>query len=136
MAAVVNALKEYWDEALAVGVGIVLTDVVGDTVKGWLEPLVGGFIDPKWMDAITELVIGVAVLAVGELWVPMKYKAYTRLASFGALGIGVANIIGTAIGLIPAPTGARAARVVVSRPPVRVTRAPTVSKAAAPEIFS
>lgn len=132
MAAVINAFKEYWDDMLAVGVGIVLTDVVGDQVKEFLTPIVGDFIEPKWMDAIVELMIGVTVLFIGEMWVPTKWKAYSRLASFGAIGIGLANVVGTAIGLIPGPE-----RAVTPRGrPTKVAPSRRVAPKIAPEIFS
>lgn len=135
MAAIVKAFKEYWDEMLAVGLGIVVTDVVGDTVKGFLEPIIGGFIEAKWMDAITELVIGFGLLAIGEMFVPIKWRAYTRLASFGALGIGIANVISTAIGIItpaPAPAGFGG----LGTKPRSVTFVPPAVVARPPEIFS
>lgn len=137
MAAIVKAIKEYWDEMLAVGVGIVITDVVGDQVRNFLEPIIGNFISADWMDAVTELLIGVGILAIGEMAIPIKYKAYTRLAAFGAIGIGVANVVSTAIAGF-APAGARAPRTVVARarPAVTVRRPTAARPTVAPEIFS
>jgi len=95
MAAVMRALTENWDEMLAVGLGIVITDLVGDTVSGWVSQ----YVPAKWLDPVTEILIGIGILFVGEWIAPIGWKAYTRLASFGAIGIGIANAIGIAFGL-------------------------------------
>lgn len=94
MAVAISTLTENWDEALAAGVGIVLTDVVGDTVSGYISE----FVPAKWLDPVTEMLIGVGILIFGEWFAPAAYKAYTRLASYGALGIGIADAIGIMLG--------------------------------------
>jgi len=61
MAAVIRAYREYWDEMLAVGLGVVLTDIAGNTVRSWIEPIMSGAgIDPRWLDPIAEALIGFA----------------------------------------------------------------------------
>lgn len=161
MAAVIKAYKEYWDEMLAVGVGVVVTDLTGNTVKGFIGPWLEKVGLGNWADPISEFVIGAGVLAVSEMLIPVtsKWKVYGRLAAFGATAVAIADTIAIALGQVPAPAPARPAprptpavrRPVPARPaprpaparPATVTvmprpAAPTPTKTAtekAPKIF-
>jgi hypothetical protein len=135
MAAVIRAYREYWDEMLAVGLGVVLTDIAGNTVRSWIEPIMSGAgIDPRWLDPIAEALIGFGVLLVSEMFAPAGWKVYARLAAFGATAVAVANAVAILTGLTPAPAPA-VKRVVPRQVTIRrVPAAPTVP-ARAPEIF-
>lgn len=96
MAAAVGALTGHFDEMLAVGVGIVVTDYIGDTVKGWINSVWAGA--GAWADPLAEILIGLAILFVGEWFAPFAWKTYTRLAAFGAVGLGIANAVKILLG--------------------------------------
>lgn len=135
MATVVRAYREYWDEMLAVGMGVVLTDIAGNTVKGWIGPTLEGMgVDPRWLDPISEFLLGLGVIIVGEMFAPAGWKVYMRLAAFGATAVAIANAVAILTGLAPAPAAVPrvrvAPRVVRPAPPV----APRVP-AKPPEIF-
>lgn len=85
----VKGVMGFWDEILAVGLGGVIIDYLGDTVGAWL----GKYVPAAWVDVVTEGAIGFAVYVLGELVVPVQFRIYTRLAGFGALGIAVAHAI-------------------------------------------
>lgn len=121
MAAIVKFYREYWDEALAVGLGVVVTDVVGNTVKGWVGPFLTGIgIDPKWFDSISELLIGFGLAVFSEFLAPVGWKVYLRLAAFGATAVGIADAVAIALGLVAPPAAGRpAGRPVVRRTPAR-----------------
>lgn len=83
------AITGYWDELLAVGVGIVVVDVLSDRVAAFL----GQWVPADWVNITTEAVIGVGIFALGEYFAPAAWKVYTRLASFGAIGLAAAHTI-------------------------------------------
>lgn len=107
MAAIIRAYKEYWDEMLAVGVGVVATDVAGNTVKGFVGPWLDKIGLTAWADPITEALIGTGLLAVSEMFLKGSSKVYGRLAAFGATAVAVADVVAVAMGMVPAPAPAR-----------------------------
>jgi len=113
MAAIINAYREYWDEMLAVGLGVVITDVAGNTVKGFIGPWLEKIGLGNWVDPVTEGLIGTGILAVSEMFIrEAKWKIYFRLAAFGATAVAIADAIAIMLGMVPAPAPA-------ARPPVR-----------------
>ncbi len=136
MSAIVKAYREYWDEMLAVGLGVVITDVVGNYVKGavspWLEKV--GLSD--WADPISEFLIGLGIMGVTEMLISpaSKWKVYGRLMSFGATAVAIADAVAIAIAKFK-PTAPAAS---VARPPspvvvpARPAPAPTPAPAPAP----
>lgn len=121
MAAIVKAYREYWDEMLAVGLGVVVTDLAGNTIKSFVGPLLDKVGLSNWVDPISEFGIGAGILAVTEMLMPSgsKYKIYGRLMSFGATAVAVADAVAIAIGMVT-PTAAKA------RPTVPTYVPPTV----------
>ena len=110
MAAIVNAYKEYWDEMLAVGLGVVITDIAGNTVKSWIGPWLEKIGLGRWTDPATEGLIGFGLLAVSEMLIKeAKWKIYFRLAAFGATAVAIADAIAIMLGYVPAPAPARPA---------------------------
>jgi len=108
MAAIIKAYREYWDEMLAVGLGVVVTDVAGNTIKGFVGPMLEKVGLAKWVDPISEFAIGAGLIAVSEMLIPVdsKYKIYGRLAAFGATAVAVADVIAITMGMV-APTPGR-----------------------------
>jgi hypothetical protein len=127
MAAIIKAYREFWDEMLAVGLGVVVTDVAGNTVKGFVGPWLEKVGLAQWADPISEFAIGTALIAVSEMLIPAtsKYKVYGRLAAFGATAVAVADTIAIAMGMFT-PTPARPAAPVTQMQVVpRQTTPPT-----------
>ena len=142
MAAVIKAYREYWDEMLAVGVGVVVTDLTGNTVKGFVGPWLEKIGLGNWADPISEFLIGAGLLAVSEMLIPVtsKWKVYGRLAAFGATAVAVADTIAIALGQVPAPAPARPAprpaparRPVPARPAPRPATVTVMPRPAAPK---
>lgn len=147
MAAVIRAYREYWDEMLAVGLGVVVTDVVGNTVKGWLEPWLTQMGIAQWADPIAEFLIGAGILAVAEMFLTGTMKTYGRLAAFGATAVAIADAVAILMGYIPTTARPAGLTAPVVRPPspapspapaaaVTISPRPTTSTAPAkPTIF-
>lgn len=87
-------LPERWDQPLAIGLGVVVTDLIGDTIKGFI----GRFIPADWLDPAAEFVIGI-LLFVASRFVGGRFSAFVKVMSFGAFGIAIADTIGTALGI-------------------------------------
>ena len=118
MAAIVNAYKEYWDEMLAVGLGVVITDVAGNTVKSWIGPWLEKIGLGRWTDPATEGLIGLGILTISEMLVKeAKWRIYLRLAAFGATAVAIADAIAIMLGYVPAPAPAPARPVARPAPP-------------------
>jgi len=130
MAAIVKAYREYWDEMLAVGLGVVITDIAGNTVKSWIGPWLEKIGLGRWTDPATEGLIGFGLLAISETLVKQaKWKIYLRLAAFGATAVAIADAIAIMLGYVPAPAPARP----VARPaPPRPAPARPAPRPAAP----
>ena len=124
MAAIFNAYREYWDEMLAVGIGVVITDVAGNTVKGWVGPWLEKIGLGNWVDPISEGLIGTGLLAISEMVIKeARWKIWMRLAAFGATAVAIADAIAIMLGYVPAPAPAR--------PAVRPAPAPRPARPAA-----
>jgi hypothetical protein len=123
LSAIVKAYREYWDEMLAVGLGVVITDVAGNTVKGFVAPWLEKVGLAQWADPISEFLIGLGIMGVSEMLIPAtsKWKIYGRLMAFGATAVAVADVVAIAMGMFKAPTAA----------PPAVTTRPTVVPAPA-----
>lgn len=91
----IRGITQIWDEALAVGVGIIATDFIGNMLKNAVSRVVPS----AWVDPATEGIIGFLILVLGEMVVPPGYLVYTRLAGVAALGLAVADSIGILLGI-------------------------------------
>lgn len=145
MAAIVRAYREYWDEMLAVGLGVVITDVLGNTVKGFVSPFLEKVGLAQWADPISEFLIGLGIMGVTELLISpgSKWKIYGRLMAFGATAVAIADVVAIAMGMFkaptaaPTPTPAPAPRPTVVTPtvvPARPATAPTPAPTPAPAV--
>ena len=123
MAAVIRAYREYWDEMLAVGLGVVVTDVAGNTVKSWIGPFLEQAGLGQWADPLSEFLIGAGALAISEMFLSGSMKVYGRLAAFGATAVAVADVVATLMGAA-APAPARPAPRPAVRPPAPARPAP------------
>jgi len=130
MAAIINAYKEYWDEMLAVGLGVVITDIAGNTVKSWIGPWLEKVGLGRWTDPATEGLIGMGILAISEMFIrEAKWKIYLRLAAFGATAVAIADAIAIMLGYVPAPAPARPVARPAPRPaPARPAPAPSPAR--------
>jgi hypothetical protein len=144
MAAIVKAYKEYWDEMLAVGLGVIFTDVAGNTVKTFVGPWLEGIGLGQWVDPISEGLIGLGVLGVTEMLLSpvSKFKIYGRLIGFGATAVAIADAVAIATGQIamparpaPRPAAPRPTRATPTvRPPPTVIPPPTASPSPAAKV--
>jgi len=89
-----RAMTEVWDEALAIGVGIIAVDFIGNMLRATVER----FVPAAWVDPATEGVVGTIILIAGEFFAPAGWRIYTRLASIAALGLAVADAIAIVVG--------------------------------------
>jgi hypothetical protein len=107
---------EEWDIPVALGLGVVITGYMGDTIAGWISQ----FVPAEWLNPTSEIIIGIILFVLGG-WVAGDISKWIRLFSFGAFAVGIADAITVLLGL-----GAPAAgvRVVTSSP--RVTSQGTV----------
>ena len=94
-----RALTEVWDEALAIGVGIIGVDLIGNLLRATVER----FVPAAWVDPATEGIIGTLILVVGEYVAPAGFRVYTRLAGVAALGLAIADAIGILLGMGHSP---------------------------------
>jgi len=85
-----RALAEVWDEALAIGVGIIGVDFIGNMLRATVER----FVPAAWVDPATEGIVGGLILVAGEFLAPTGWRVYTRLAGVAALGLAIADGIG------------------------------------------
>jgi len=66
-------ITDYWDEALAVGLGIVVVDMLSDRVASFLSK----WVPEKWLDVATEGGIG-----LGEPYSLLNGLPYRRIGAF------------------------------------------------------
>jgi len=90
-----RALTEVWDEALAIGVGIIGVDLIGNMLRATVER----FVPAAWVDPATEGIVGSIILIAGEYLAPAGWRVYTRLAGVAALGLAIADAVGIIIGV-------------------------------------
>ena len=113
MAAFMGALRggffpENWMPPLAMGLGVVITGYLGDTIAGF----VSGFIPAEWLNPASEIIIGILLFLVGG-WVGGDMSMWLRMFSLGAFAVGIADSVTVLLGL-GVPTAA--VRVVTARP--------------------
>ena len=90
-----SIFPERWDQPLAIGVGVVIVQLVGNTVKN----TIGKFVPAAWLDPVAEFIIGIG------LWIVGSYTGigWFKWFSYGALAIGIADAIGVATGIGASP---------------------------------
>lgn len=92
-------LLEIWDEAIAIGLGVVMVDVIGDYIASYI----GKYVPAKWIDPASEGVLGVLILMFGEIFLPVAMAKWTRFAGAAALGVAIADTIGIMLGFGSSP---------------------------------
>lgn len=122
MAAIAHALRggwfpEQWDIPVAIGLGVVITGYVGDTIAGFISQ----WVPAEWLNPVSEIVVGILMFMLGG-WIGGDMSMWLRLFSFGAFAVGIADAITVVLGLGAAP----AARVVVRATPTPTSLAPGV----------
>ena len=108
---------ESWDVPVALGLGVVITGYLGDTVAGFISQ----WVPANWLNPVSELLIGVLLFVLGG-WVGGDMSMWLRLFSFGSFAVGIADSVTVLLGL-GGPTAA-----------VRVVTAPGVSYAKSPGV--
>jgi hypothetical protein len=105
MAAIAHALRggyfpEQWDIPVAIGLGVVITGYVGDTIAGFISQ----WVPADWLNPVSELVAGVLMFMMGG-FIGGDMSMWLRLFSFGAFAVGIADAITVVLGLsAPAAT--------------------------------
>ena len=90
---------EAWDIPVALGIGVVITGYMGDTIAGWISQ----FVPAEWLNPTSEIIIGIILFMLGG-WVAGDISMWIRLFSFGAFAVGIADAITVLLGLgAPAP---------------------------------
>jgi len=106
---------EQWDVPVAIGLGVVITGYVGDTIAGFISQ----WVPADWLNPASEIIVGILMFMLGG-WIGGDMSMWLRLFSFGAFAVGIADAITVLLGLGVAPV----ARVrVVSAAPSLGTRA-------------
>lgn len=123
MAAVAGLLRggwfpEAWDVPVAIGLGVVITGYLGDTIAGFI----GTWVPAEWLNPVSELIIGVLLFMVGG-WIGGDMSMWIRLFSFGAFAVGIADVISVALGL----TAGTPARIAAAAGPRTTTAVRTLS---------
>ena len=98
---------EAWDFPVALGLGVVITGYMGDTIAGWISQ----FIPAEWLNPASEIIIGVILFMLGG-FVAGDISMWVRMFSFGAFAVGIADAITVLLGLGAAP--AAGVRVITS----------------------
>lgn len=93
---------EAWDIPVALGLGVVITGYMGDTIAGWVSQ----FVPAEWLNPTSEIIIGVLLFILGG-WVAGDISMWIRLFSFGAFAVGIADAITVLLGLGATPAGVR-----------------------------
>lgn len=112
MAAVMGMLRggwfpEVWDVPLALGLGVVVTGYVGDTIAGFISQ----WVPAEWLNPASEFIVGIILFMLGG-WIGGDMSRWLRLFSFGAFAVGIADSITVALGLGMAVPGVGGVRVV------------------------
>ena len=111
MAAIAHALRggyfpEQWDIPVAIGLGVVITGYVGDTIAGFISQ----WVPADWLNPVSELVVGVLMFMMGG-FIGGDMSMWLRLFSFGAFAVGIADAITVVLGLsAPAAATVRVVR--------------------------
>lgn len=103
---------EQWDIPVAIGLGVVITGYIGDTIAGFISQ----WVPADWLNPASELIVGVLMFMLGG-WIGGDMSMWLRLFSFGAFAVGIADALTVVLGL-----GARATPVRVVGAGVPYTR--------------
>lgn len=87
---------EQWDIPLSLGLGVVITGYVGDTIAGFI----GQWVPAEWLNPASEFIVGLILFMLGG-WIGGDMSRWLRLFSFGAFAVGIADSITVALGLAP-----------------------------------
>jgi len=93
---------ETWDVPVALGLGVVITGYMGDTIAGWISQ----FVPAAWLNPASELIIGLLLFMLGG-WIAGDFSQWIRLFSFGAFAVGIADAITVLLGLGAPAAGVR-----------------------------
>jgi len=110
---------EQWDVPVALGLGVVITGYMGDTVAGWISQ----WVPAEWLNPASEFIIGILLFALGG-FVAGDISQWLRLFSFGSFAVAIADTITVLLGLAPAPAAA-AVRVVRRATPIKAVAGAT-----------
>jgi len=104
MAAIRGALSggwfpEHWDVPVAIGLGVVITGYLGDTVAGFISQ----WIPAEWLNPTSEILVGVLLFLFGGM-IGGDLSMWMRLFSFGAFAVGIADTLTLLLGLGATPT--------------------------------
>jgi len=90
-----SIFPERWDQPLAIGIGVIIVQLVGNTVKNFVSQ----WVPATWLDPVVEFIIGIG------LWIVGNYTGigWFKWFSYGALAIGIADAIGIATGIGASP---------------------------------
>jgi len=89
-----------WDVPVAIGLGVVLTGYMGDTIAGFVSQ----FVPAEWLNPVTEIVAGILLFLLGG-FVGGDWSMWIRLFSMGAFAVGIADAITILLGLGGAAAG-------------------------------
>ena len=107
-----------WDVPVAIGLGVVITGYLGDTVAGFISQ----WVPAEWLNPVSEIIIGVVLFMLGG-WMGGDFSMWLRLFSFGAFAVGIADTITVVLGL---GVGSPATSVVRVAAPPAYARSPGV----------
>jgi len=89
---------DQWDVPLAIGLGVVVTGYLGDTVASFVSQ----WVPANWLNPVSEIIIGIVLFALGG-FIGGGMSRWLRLFSFGAFAVGIADAISVALGLTASP---------------------------------
>lgn len=107
---------ERWDIPVAMGLGVVLTGYLGDTIAGF----VSGFVPAEWLNPVSEIIIGVLLWVLGG-WIGADMSRWFRLFSLGAFAVGIADAVTVLLGLTTAAAPVRVIKTTTSKSRPAVT---------------
>ena len=90
---------EKWDVPLGLGLGVVITGFLGDTIAGFVSQ----FVPAQWLNPVSEIIIGLLLFLAGG-WLTGDISRWLRLFSFGAFAVGIADAISILLGLVSPTT--------------------------------
>ena len=104
MAAILEGIN--WEEELklsgGIAAGIVVIDLVGDTVRDFLSK----FVPAEWLEVATEGAIGVILLYAGYKWITEpEWTDFVKQAGRAGIGVAIKNAIKAVIPAGSSPLG-------------------------------
>lgn len=85
---------DQWDVPVALGLGVVITGYMGDTIAGWISQ----WVPVEWLNPASEFIIGILLFIAGG-WLTGDISQWLRLFSFGAFAVGIADAVTVLLGL-------------------------------------